>query len=152
MADPGPVAPELLAAVRGVAIAARRIERELTGMSLGQMRILTLIERDPLRANALADRAALSRPTLTGLLDGLATRGWIDRHAVEGDRRGITLAITGAGRRALAQAHAEAATGLTDLLEDLPEPERRAAIAALGAIPEALRQCHGRDDHSGTRS
>src|SRR4051812_18948591 len=85
---------EVRAAVHGVALAARSIERRLATMSLAQMRTLSLIARDPMRASELADGAALSRPTLSGLLDGLAAKGWIDRRSVESDRRGVSLAIT----------------------------------------------------------
>ena len=55
----------------------------------------------------LAERAAVSRPSLTGLLDGLEARGWVQRVGVEGDRRGVSLAVTPLGSAALK--HAEQA-------------------------------------------
>jgi DNA-binding MarR family transcriptional regulator len=124
----------MLDAVRGVALAARRIERRLDTMSLGQLRVLTLVARDPIRASALARGAALSRPTLTGLLDGLASKGWIDRCAVDGDRRGVTLSITDDGRRALAEAQRHATSALDELLDELTPRERDTAVRSLGAL------------------
>ena len=139
-----PVDPELLAAVRGVALAARMIEHHLDAMTLAQLRIMTLIERDPIRASALAERAALSRPTLSGLLDGLAAKGWIDRCAVDGDRRGVTLAITDVGRRALTAAQRESTRALAGLLDELPARRRAAAIDALGSLATAVQIRHDR--------
>jgi len=138
------VDPELLAAVRGVALAARMIEHHLDAMTLAQLRIMTLIERDPIRASALAERAALSRPTLSGLLDGLAAKGWIDRCAVDGDRRGVTLAITDVGRRALTAAQQESTRALAGLLDELPARRRAAAIDALGSLATAVQIRHDR--------
>lgn len=126
--------PELTAAVRGVALAARAIERQLDAMTLAQLRIMSLIARDPMRASALAEHAALSRPTLTGLLDGLAAKGWIDRRTVDGDRRGVTLGITESGTAALRVAQAESTHALSVLLDELPAGQRSAAIDALGAL------------------
>src|SRR6185295_13564135 len=70
-------------------------------------RVLTLIGSSPERASRLAERAAVSRPSLTGLLDGLETRGWVQRVQVEGDRRGVSLELTRTGATALR--HAERA-------------------------------------------
>jgi len=139
-----PLDPDLLAAVRGVAIAARAMERHLDAMSLAQMRILTLIARDPIRANVLAERAALSRPTLTGLIDGLVAKGWIDRCTVDGDRRGVALAITERGRRSLTAAHQEAADALSELLDELSPTQQRATMMALGHLTTAAQIRHTR--------
>jgi DNA-binding MarR family transcriptional regulator len=120
--------------VRGAAFAARSIERSLSSMTLAQLRILTLVARDPIRASALADDAALSKPTLTGVLEGLAAKGWVERCAVDGDRRGVTLAITASGRDALARAEHESADALAGLLSELPEHEREIAVGALASL------------------
>ena len=67
----------------------RILERSLTDMTLPQFRVLGLIARAPERANQLARQAAISRPSLTGVLDGLEARGWVRRREVDGDRRGV---------------------------------------------------------------
>lgn len=125
----------MLDAVRGLAFAARALERELGDMTLAQVRVLTLIATDPQRACALAERAAMARPTLTGLLDGLVAKGWVARDAVDGDRRGVRLTITAAGRHALRRAEAEAATALDALLDQLPPgADRAGVVSALAAV------------------
>jgi DNA-binding MarR family transcriptional regulator len=137
---PPPVEPELFTAVRGLAFAARRIERELSAMSLAQLRILTLVARDPVRASVLADGAALSRPTLTGVLEGLVAKGWITRCAVDGDKRGVTLSITTSGREAIDTAERESTSALADLLDDLPTQRRAATIVALADLTNVAKQ------------
>ena len=42
-------------------------------MTLPQFRILLLVARSPERANRLASQASISRPSLTGVLDGLVS-------------------------------------------------------------------------------
>ena len=105
-------------------MAARIIEHRLDAMTLAQMRILGLIERDPIRASALAERAALSLPTLTGLIDGLAARGWVERRPADDDRRGVTFSITPDGHQALTRAHEESAGALDELLDELSPANR----------------------------
>ena len=86
--------------VRTLAIVSRILERSLTDMSLPQFRVLGLVARAPERASQLARQAAISRPSLTGVLDGLEARGWVRRRDVDGDRRGVELEVTAAGRTA----------------------------------------------------
>src|SRR3954452_9310803 len=103
--------------VRTLAIVSRILERSLPDITLPQFRILGLIARAPERANHLARQAAISRPSLTGLLDGLEARGWVRRREVDGDRRGVTLEVTAAGRTALEAAHDCVQDRLAELLD-----------------------------------
>ncbi len=130
-----PVPPD---AARTLAIASRVVEKSLGDMTLPQLRILSLVARAPERASRLASQSDVSRPTLTGVLDGLVARGWVERTEVEGDRRGVELEATTEGRAALERAQDAVATRLDHILE-LVEPARRAAaIAGLEALGEAL--------------
>ena len=88
-----------------------------TGISLPQYRLLAEIASGPRRASVLAARLAVSRPTLTSLVDGLEAAGYMVRVPVPTDRRGIELRPTDKGLAAVS--HAEAAlaqrmVGLTD--------------------------------------
>ena len=64
------------------------LERSLDDMTLPQFRVLSLIASSPERAGRIATLAGVSRPSLTGVLDGLVQRGWVRRVDVDGDRRG----------------------------------------------------------------
>ena len=140
MPKPSPAIDELFTAVRGLAFAARRIERGLSALSLAQLRILTLVANDPVRASVLADGAALSRPTLTGVLEGLVTKGLVTRCAVDGDKRGVTLSITAEGRDALDHAVTESTAALAELLDDVPSDQRAATVAALAGLTSVAKQ------------
>ena len=124
--------------VRTLAIVSRILERSLTDMTLPQFRVLGLIARAPERANRLARQAAVSRPSLTGVLDGLEARGWVRRHEVDGDRRGVELDVTAAGRTALDAAHDSVQARFAELLARVPAPRRDAVLDGLAALGEAI--------------
>jgi DNA-binding MarR family transcriptional regulator len=101
------------------------------------------------RANRIAELAAVSRPSLTGLLDGLEARGWVRRVDVVGDRRGVLLEVTVAGTRALAQAE-QAMVGVLDELLDVTPPGRRDQVVdGLMALGDALRTQRDQRDAAG---
>jgi DNA-binding MarR family transcriptional regulator len=99
-------AGRLPGAVRAVAILSRHFERQCLeiGLSLPQYRLLMFVRRGPQRAAELAAQAAVRRPTLTALVDGLEKEGLLLRCAVEGDRRGIRLELTAKGSEMLDRA------------------------------------------------
>src|SRR6476620_7203282 len=120
--------------VRTLAIVSRILERALKDMTLPQFRVLGLIARAPERANQLARQAAISRPSLTGVLDGLEARGWVRRRDVDGDRRGVELEVTATGRDALDVAHDAVQTRLAELLAHVPSDRRDVALEGLAAL------------------
>jgi DNA-binding MarR family transcriptional regulator len=130
--------PDGLAAVRALAFGARLLERALDEMSLPQFRVLSLIASSPERASRIAEKAAVSRPSLTGVLDGLEGRGWIRRVEVDGDRRGVGLEVTREGRVALRAAEHAAQARLDHVLAELPADQRRAVIVGLNALRGAF--------------
>jgi DNA-binding MarR family transcriptional regulator len=135
----GSAGDDTAAAVRAVAFTARKLERELGEMTLPQFRVLTLVASSVERANRIAELAAVSRPSLTGLLDGLEARGWVRRVDVVGDRRGVLLEVTDAGQRALASAEQAMARSLDELLDIVPTDQRGQALQGLAVLGHALR-------------
>ena len=72
------------------------LERE-HGLALGSYEVLLHLAEAPdhsLRMGTLADRLLLSRSGLTRLVDRLATRGLVERHSCEDDRRGTYARLT----------------------------------------------------------
>ena len=137
---------DLAAAARAVAFTARRLERCLGDMTLPQFRVLSLVASSPERANRVAERAAVSRPSLTGLLDGLEARGWVRRVDVVGDRRGVLLEVTTSGTTALSTAEAAMAEALDDLLVGSGADERamvETGLATLGRVLVARYEQQG---------
>jgi MarR family transcriptional regulator for hemolysin len=140
---PGSEAAGLAGAVRAVAILSRHFERACVemGLSLAQYRLLLWVRSGPRRAAELAERAAVRRPTLTALVDGLAAEGLLERVAVEGDRRGIRLDLTEKGQLRIARTEAH----LGELLAKLPLGEQRGAILRhLALLGEGIQQAFGK--------
>jgi DNA-binding MarR family transcriptional regulator len=127
-----------LAAVRALAFGARLLERALDDMTLPQFRVLSLIASSPERASRIAEKAAVSRPSLTGVLDGLESRGWVRRVEVDGDRRGVGLEVTGEGRAALRAAEHAAQARLEHVLAEITADQRHAVIGGLSALGGAF--------------
>jgi DNA-binding MarR family transcriptional regulator len=69
-----------------------------------QYRILILLSNGSAMSSALADRLAVSPPSVTSAVDGLVNRGLVSRDHDKTDRRRIALGLTKEGVRALAQA------------------------------------------------
>jgi DNA-binding MarR family transcriptional regulator len=129
---------ELTAAITALAFASRTLERALEQMTLPQYRVLTLITNSPERASRIADRADVTRPSLTGLLDGLVAKGWVARSDVDGDRRGVSLAITPAGAAAYETARASMGEAVQELLGYADGKTARRALDGLTALHTAL--------------
>jgi DNA-binding MarR family transcriptional regulator len=82
---------------------------------------------EPLRLVELNRHVLLSQPALSRLVERLAGRGFVERHADPADRRGVRLSLTGAGRAVQRQIGRRHARGVT-----------RAVTAALS--PAEIRQ------------
>ncbi len=88
---------------RAAARLARQVELALVeaDLSLPQYRILVFLDEGKVAASALADKLAVSRPSVTAVVDGLVTRGLVERHHDPGDRRRVGHDLTAEGRRVL---------------------------------------------------
>jgi DNA-binding MarR family transcriptional regulator len=128
---------EVRDAIYALSRGARMFENRLVEMTLPQLRVLRLVADAPGRASALAERAAVSRPSLTGVIDGLEARGWLQRTEVDGDRRGVHLEVTDAGRDALAAEEAVLSAHLDAVLATVSAAERRQVLDALGVLSAA---------------
>jgi long-chain acyl-CoA synthetase len=103
---------------------ARQVERAVAtvDLTLAQYRVLGVLGDGCEAASRLADKLSVSRPTLTGVVDGLVARGLVRRDNDHSDRRRIDVGLTEAGRIVLAQADAavdERMERIVQLLEDI---------------------------------
>jgi DNA-binding MarR family transcriptional regulator len=98
------------------------------GVTLVQYRMLFVIAEQPQRAGLLADRLAVSRPTLTAAAHALVDRGLVTREPVVGDGRGVQLRLTAEGAAALRRVE----DGLVEVLTcGAPAADVRAALRQL---------------------
>jgi DNA-binding MarR family transcriptional regulator len=89
-----------------------------------QYRILILLSNGSAMSSALADRLAVSPPSVTSAVDGLVNRGLVTRENDKTDRRKIALGLTKEGLRALAQADNAADALFVDIAAAIGDPKR----------------------------
>ncbi len=125
---------------RTAARLARQVEQAIAGcdMTLPQYRVLALLSEGSAAASALARRLAVSRPSITALVDGLVARDMIQRGSDPADRRRVTHVITDKGRAALADADAAAVARLDEVARFLDPADVALAADGLRAWQRAL--------------
>jgi len=91
---------------RTIARMARQVECAVAtaDLTLAQYRVLGILGEGREAASALAEKLAVSRPSVTGVVDGLVARGLVHRGPADGDRRRVDIDLTAAGRELLAAA------------------------------------------------
>jgi DNA-binding MarR family transcriptional regulator len=107
-------------------------------LSLSQYRLLAFLAQGDWAASALADRLNVSRPSITGLVDGLVKRELVERRPHPDDRRRIDHVLTASGRAALRDADERADTRLRKLLADVPDDVADDVLDALTRLHTAL--------------
>jgi DNA-binding MarR family transcriptional regulator len=99
--------------------------------------LVTLEQHGPLRSGELAQREAVSAPTMTRVLACLIDRGLIERDSDPGDGRSVLVSISDEGVVTLRRVRSERAAMLGVRLARLT-PEHRAALTAALPALEAL--------------
>lgn len=128
-----PSTSSLTEATRAVVRLARMLEHASTELTLPQYRLLVMIASGDQRASKLAGGLALSKPTVTAVVEGLVERGFLVRSEVSSDRRAINLSLTAAGYAALAATDAAMGERLAGVLDHCVDPDGAAAgLAQLG--------------------
>lgn len=110
-------------------------ECEQAGLTLAQYRLLDFVRTEPVRAGALAAKAAISRPSLTTIMDTLEARGFIQRDRVPGDRRGVTLELTHDGLKVLCLAEEGFARKLSEVVAPT---EVKTVLAGISTLRDGL--------------
>jgi len=126
---------------RAAAHLGRTVDHALDGAALSPAgyRVLSWLESGDAAAAVLADKLAVSRPTVTAAVDGLEARGFVERCGDADDRRRVTISITADGRKVLAEADARVAARLGDVLAPLDAVQVSAVVDALELLHGALR-------------
>jgi DNA-binding MarR family transcriptional regulator len=115
--------------------------RHQFGLSVGRFSLLMILHRyseSELTPSDLAQRAAVTRATVTGLLDGLEEDGLVERQAHSTDRRRVALKLTEAGKAFIAKLIPAYAPRLSAVANGLSEKERRQFLRLLDKIQLGL--------------
>jgi len=117
--------------------------RVLAGHAISQGRFIVLILLNhhpdtPVNPADLADRANVTRATMTGLIDTLERDGLVRRENAPGDRRMMLVRLTERGRTFLDEVLPEYFRRIAAVMARLTEPERKTFVALLGKIEQAV--------------
>lgn len=86
-----------------VARLVREVRRHNTEVPAASTRLMSLLdELGPSAVGALAQADRCSQPTMTGLVNGLADKGWVERTPHPDDARSSLVTMTDEGLRVLA--------------------------------------------------
>jgi len=130
-----------LAKVAGTALA----EADLT---LAQYRVLVFLDKGDRPASDVAALLGVTPPTVTSVVNGLATRDLVARGHDPDDRRRVVLSLTDTGSAVVARGDELVAERLERLLERLPTADGEAVLRGLEllnvAIEDYLEETYGR--------
>ncbi len=99
-----------------------------------------LVERGPLRSQALADALMLDKSTTTRVVDALVRKGYVARRADPDDARALSLSVTKSGRALFDRINDELIEQQMDLLVGLAPEIRAGATELLQRLTQAARQ------------
>ena len=116
----------------------RHLEVALSRVDLttAQYRALVQLAEGAEAPSSLATQLAVTKPSITGVIEGLLHRGLVDRTASVEDRRRISVDLTDEGRRVLARADQAVGARLGDVLAEVDDPQ--AALAGLESWLRAI--------------
>lgn len=111
------------------------------GISEGRFVILMLLNRDSqtgISPSAIAEKAGVSRATVTGLIDGLERDGMVERAQDPGDRRSITVKLTDKGMNFLNAMLPGHFKRIAKLMSLFSKSDRKELIGLLNRLIEGL--------------
>ena len=105
-------------------------------LSEGRFILLFLLNAasDGLAPNELAERAGVSRASVTGLLDGLEREVMIERHINEDDRRALCIRLTQKGKEVAKDVFKQHSSWIAGLFDNLSLAERHQLAVLLDKV------------------
>ena len=128
--------------VRVVARLSRAFETCLgeESMTLAQFRLLAFLSEGEWAASVIADWLAVSRPSITALVDGLEEKGWVTREHSPSDRRRVLHRLTDTGHEQLVRAADRLEDVLGALFDHLEDDQHEQVLDAFSALDAAMRR------------
>ncbi|MDO9282795.1 MAG: MarR family transcriptional regulator [Methylotenera sp.] len=111
------------------------------GLLQGRWWVLILLMREGSRTStpsALADKAGVTRATMTGLIDGLEQSGLVVRVYTKDDRRSVLISLTDAGQAKLDVVMPDYYRRLRQCMQTLNEEKRMQLQQILGLINSGI--------------
>ena len=129
-----------------VAMAARSLAEVAEEVTLPQYRALIVVaSRGPQRVASLAEALGVTPPTATRMSERLVRKGLVRRRTARDDRREVRLSLTPAGQALVAEVTKRRRAEITELLESIPEEDRRAMVDLFGRFARAAGEIPDKD-------
>ena len=104
--------------------------------------VVTLGNTPGMTFKELGERTLITKGTLTGVVDRLADRGWVERCDCPGDRRATIVRLTPEGERQFARIFEPHLAFMQPAFDALSEADRVALSRRLRKLREALDKRH----------
>jgi DNA-binding MarR family transcriptional regulator len=98
--------------------------------------LLAMLSKRPRRLSDLAEKQAVSVPTMSNTVTTLEERGWVVRERAADDRRVVEVNITPEGRAIREEVEEEMIDRVARMLAGLPADRREVVRGGLGALRE----------------
>ncbi|MDO9364908.1 MAG: MarR family transcriptional regulator [Methylotenera sp.] len=111
------------------------------GLLQGRWWVLILLMREDSKTSTpsvLADKAGVTRATMTGLIDGLEQSGLVAREYTKNDRRSVLISLTDAGQAKLDVVMPDYYRRLRQCMQALNEEKRMQLQQILGLINSGI--------------
>jgi DNA-binding MarR family transcriptional regulator len=137
----------MLATNRLVEARTRRLLQERYATTLPRFDLMAQLERVPggLKMGELSRRMMVTGGNVTGITDGLAKEGLVERVADPGDRRATLVRLTPAGKRAFAAMAAEHERWIVESFRELSGREMARMASLLARLKAHVRSLEERD-------
>ena len=110
----------------------RRTAEAGLGLTTGEGRVLLNVRRTgPIRQNLLAERLGVEAMTLSGLVDRLESKGYVERQPDPADRRAKLVTLTEAGTEVVARLEPIAASIRADAALGIDPDDWQRLLVAL---------------------
>ena len=131
----------MLATNRLVETRTRRLLQERYATTLPRFDLMAQLERAPkgLKMGELSRRMMVTGGNVTGITDGLAEEGLVERVADPADRRAWLVRLTPAGRRSFAAMAEEHERWIVELFRELSGREMATMAALLARLKTHVR-------------
>jgi DNA-binding MarR family transcriptional regulator len=143
---PAPVAPARTETAARLRLIVGRLSRRLRrtvspgGLTVTQYSALVSVEENgPVRLTDLALIEGVTAPTVARVVEGLVSRGFVDRRADPRDARSSLLTVSDAGKELLVRMRTERTALLASSLARLSEDEIRVLERALPVLETLAR-------------
>ncbi|HEX8523071.1 MAG TPA: MarR family transcriptional regulator [Tepidisphaeraceae bacterium] len=111
----------------------RHMRRHRTaGMSVPQYRALCVLEKNPTaNLGTIAELLGASQPTVSRLVSGLVSRGYVARKTCSDDRRQCEIVLTARGRAKVEDARQANIAALAEEIRHLDPAQQRTIVSAM---------------------